>query len=123
MIFFPCFLILFQVVEKLGLSYHNIQGLHQKIDAVPQKAGDWKTIKLTFDQRPQDSFTLQYQDPIEAVKGLWEDPQLSPGMVFAGRKVFSDKTLTNRIFMEMYTAKLWHALQVKILPTGLLFFY
>jgi hypothetical protein len=42
-------------------------------------------------------------------------------MVFAGRKVFSDKTLKNRIFTEMYTAKWWHVLQVTILFIALIF--
>ena len=42
-------------------------------------------------------------------------------MVFAGRKVFSDENMTNRIFTEMYTAKWWHVLQVKILPISKLF--
>ena len=42
-------------------------------------------------------------------------------MVFSGQKIFSDKTLKNRIFTEIYTAKWWHILQVRILPTGPLF--
>ena len=58
---------------------------------------------------------------MEAVKSLWKDPQLSPKMVFAGQKIFSDKTLKNRIFTELYTAKWWHILQVKMLPTCPLF--
>jgi hypothetical protein len=55
---------------------------------------------------------------VEAVKSLWKDPEISPEMVFAGRKIFSDKTMKNRIFREMYDAKWWHVLQVKILPTS-----
>lgn len=110
-------------MEKLGLSYHNIRGLHQKLDAMPERAGIWKTTKLSFNERPNESFTLRYRDPIEAVKSLWKDPQLSPEMVFAGRKIFSDKTLKNRIFTEMYTAKWWHVLQVRSLPSGPPFFF
>lgn len=100
------------MVEKLGLSYHNIRGLHQKLDTIPERAGDWKTTKLSFNERPNETFTLRYRDPVEAIKSLWKDPQLSPEMVFAGQKIFSDKTLKNRIFTEIYTAKWWHVLQV-----------
>ena len=50
---------------------------------------------LSFNGRPNESFTLRYRDPIEAVKSLWKDPQISPEMVFAGQKIFSDKTLKN----------------------------
>ncbi|KAF8906955.1 hypothetical protein CPB84DRAFT_1644167, partial [Gymnopilus junonius] len=104
------------VIEKLGLSYHNIRGLHQKLDSIPEKAGNWKSVKLSFDsnERPNESFTLRYHDPIEAVRSLWKDPQLSPEMVFAGQKVFSDKTLNNRIFTEMNMGKWWHILQVSV---------
>jgi len=85
---------------------------------MPERAGIWKTTKLSFNERPNESFTLRYRDPIEALKSLWKDPQLSPEMVFAGRKIFSDETLKNQIFTEMYTAKWWHILQVSTLPTG-----
>jgi Plavaka transposase len=85
---------------------------------IPERAGVWKTTKLSFNERPDKSFTLRYRDPVEAVKTLWKDPQLSPEMVFAGQKIFSDKTMKNRIFTEIYNAKWWHILQVKILPTG-----
>jgi hypothetical protein len=61
---------------------------------------------------------LRYRDPVEAVKRLWKDPQLSPEMVFQGRKIFSDETMKTRIFSEMYTGKWWHILQVKIHPIG-----
>ena len=108
-------------MENLGLSYHNIRGLHQKLDAIPERAGVWKSTKLSFNEWPNESFTLRYRDPVEAVKSLWKDPQLSPKMVFQGQKIFSDNTLKNRIFTEIYTAQWWHILQVKILLTEPLF--
>jgi len=104
-----------KVVEKLGLSYHNIRGLHQKLDEMPEKGGKWKTENLRFKDRPNELFTLRYRDPVEAIQSLWKDSQLSPEMVFASRKIFSDKTCQNRIFTEMWTGKWWPALQVKIM--------
>ncbi|KAF8868755.1 hypothetical protein CPB84DRAFT_1755779 [Gymnopilus junonius] len=105
------------VVENLGLSYHNIRGLHQKLDTMPEKAGEWKTQNIVFKYKPEQSFMLRYRDPLEAVKSLWRDPQLSPEMVFASCKVFSDNMLETRIFSEMWTAKWWHVLQ-HLLPGG-----
>jgi hypothetical protein len=60
---------------------------------------------------------------VEAVKSLWKDPQLSPEMAFTGQKIFSDKMMKNRIFTEIYTAKWWHILQVKIYLLVHLFLY
>ena len=108
-------------MEKLGLSYHNIRGLHQKLNEMPEKGGKWKTENLRFKDRPNELFTLRYRDPVEAIKSLWKDSQLSPEMVFASRKIFSDKTCENRIFTEMWTGKWWPALQVKIMLRDCLF--
>jgi len=82
---------------------------------MPERAGTWKTQKLEFKERPGEVFNLWYRNPIEAIKSLWSDHQLSPEMVFAGQKVFSDATRENQIFSEMWTAKWWHILQVRIL--------
>ncbi|KAF8868438.1 hypothetical protein CPB84DRAFT_1819214 [Gymnopilus junonius] len=90
------------VVENLGLSYHNIRGLHQKLDAMPEKAGEWKTQNIVFKDKPEQSFMLRYRDPLEAVKSLWRDPQLSPEMVFASAKSFQ------------ITSKWWHVLQTQL---------
>jgi hypothetical protein len=84
---------------------------------MPEKAGEWKTQKLHFKDLPDETFTLRYRDPIEAIKSLWKDSQLSPEIVFTSQKIFSDKTRKNRIFTEMWTGKWWPALQVKIIST------
>ena len=79
---------------------------------MPEKAGEWKTRKLKF-KDAEEEFTIRYRDPVEAIKSLWADPELSPEMVFAGSKIFSDETQTNRIFSERHTGKWWHVLQVR----------
>jgi len=92
---------LLQVVERLGLSYHNTRALHQKIDSIPDKTGEWTTQELSFKDRPDDKFTIWYRDPIKAIQSLWNDPELSPKMVFAPQKIYSDGTRKNRIFSEV----------------------
>jgi len=80
---------------------------------MPEKAGEWKVQKLSFNDA-EDIFTIRHRDPIAAIKSLWRDVQLSPEMVYAGCKIFSDETQKNRIYSEMWTGKWWHVLQVRL---------
>lgn len=79
---------------------------------MPDKAGEWKTKELKFEDRPNDVFTIRFRDPVEAIKGLWRDKYLSPKMVFSPAKIYSNRKKESRIFSEMWTGKWWHALQV-----------
>ncbi|PPQ92723.1 hypothetical protein CVT25_013764, partial [Psilocybe cyanescens] len=106
------------VVEKLGLSYKNIRVLHQKLDNIPEKAGEWQTKHLFFKDKPSETFTIRFRDPIAAIQSLWKDPHFSKDMVYAPAKIFSgEKSGGNRIFSEMWTGKWWHVLQ-SMLPLG-----
>ncbi len=102
-----------KVVEKLGVSYHNTRSLHQKVDSMPDRAGDWITRKLSFKDSPNEEFTIRYRDPIKAIQSIWEDPSNADHLVYAPKKVFSDASKTNRIFNEMWTGKWWHGIQVR----------
>jgi len=64
-------------VEKLGLSYHNVHALHKKVDSLPEKAGKWIVSQLKFPDSPSDTYIIRYRDPVEAIKSLWKDPELS----------------------------------------------
>ena len=101
-----------QVVEKLGLSFNNIGSLHQKPDSMPEKAGQWKTKHLSFPDWPDNIFTVRYRDPVEAIRSLWKDDELSPHIKVSPTKVFSGQDRKTRIFNEMWTAKWWHVIQV-----------
>ena len=100
------------MVEKLGLSYHTMRGLHQKVDSIPEKAGIWQSRQISFKDEQDEKYTIRYRDPLEAIKSLWKDPELSPDMIFRPAKVYSEKGGKNRIFSEMHTAKWWHVCQV-----------
>lgn len=104
------------MVEKLGLLFHNMRALHQKVDSMPDKAGEWQTRELKFNDRPDEIFTVRFRDPVEAIKGLWKDRYLSPKMVFSPAKIYTNSESTkDRIFSEMWTGKWWHVLQVGFL--------
>ncbi|KAF8879110.1 hypothetical protein CPB84DRAFT_1817458 [Gymnopilus junonius] len=70
--------------------------------------------------QPGEKYTIRFRDPIEAIKSLWKDPELSPTMVFRPAKMYSDKEKKNCIFSEMWTSKWWHVCQVCVskLPLG-----
>ena len=105
-----------QVVEKLGLSYHNTRSLHQTIDNdIPERAGTWRTDEIFFNDFPDIVYTVRSRDPLEAIQGLWGDPVLSQHIIYRSKKIFSDKNCQNRIYTEVWTGKWWAAIQVMII--------
>ena len=102
-------------MEKLGLSFQNVRALNKKIDAMPDRAGTWQTKSLSFRDLPGEEFRIWHRDPIEAIKGLWKDPNLSPHMAFTPSKVFTDSTKSNHSYSEMWTGQWWHVLQVFVI--------
>jgi hypothetical protein len=81
---------------------------------MPDRAGEWKAKKLSFDNRPDDLYTLRFRDPIKAIKSLFENPDNTKHLVYTPKKIYSDETKENRIFNEMWTGQWWHVLQVSI---------
>ncbi|KAJ3748191.1 hypothetical protein EV360DRAFT_89847, partial [Lentinula raphanica] len=104
---------------RLGLTFNNARSMLQKVDAIPEKCGNWFTKQLAFKDRPNETFTLHYRDPIEAIKALWGDPSLTNEFVYKPAKLFRSSTLTEeeRIFSEMWTSSFWHSVQGQI-PEG-----
>ncbi|KAF9527055.1 hypothetical protein CPB83DRAFT_895492 [Crepidotus variabilis] len=105
------------VVEKLGLSFHNVRSLHQKVDSLSDQAGEWKTRRFAFQDHPNDKYTLHLRDPVEAIKTLFADLAHNKHLVYAPKKVYTNASKTTRVYNEMPTAKWWHILQSK-LPVG-----
>lgn len=103
---------LFQVVEKLGLSYRNIVGLHKSVDSIPPRAGEWKVRRLRFKDRPEDEFILRHRNALEVVRSLWGDPSLAKHLVYRPKSIFQDEEKTRRTYSEMWTGKWWQFTQV-----------
>ncbi|KAJ7625428.1 hypothetical protein B0H17DRAFT_1287118, partial [Mycena rosella] len=106
-----------QVREKLGLSYKNIRGLHQIVDDIPERAGEWMTKSLSFPDRPGEKHFIRYRDPLAAIRSLLGNPAHAKDIVYVPTKVFSDAQRDNRVYNEMWTGKWWTAVQSK-LPKG-----
>ncbi|KAF9552907.1 hypothetical protein CPC08DRAFT_619975, partial [Agrocybe pediades] len=107
-----------QVVDKLGLSYRTMKALHNKLDAMPERGGQWEQRVLKFDDNPEESFTIRFRNPIEVIKSLWKDPDLSPEMVFKPQQVYKDSSKEHRVYSEMWTGKWWNSLQVRLNQGG-----
>ncbi|KAF9471250.1 hypothetical protein BDN70DRAFT_820240, partial [Pholiota conissans] len=75
------------IKEKLGLSFHNVRSMYQKMDSLPARAGEWKEQPLAFDDRPEDKFTIRYRDPIAAIRSLWADPANQKHLVYSPKKI------------------------------------
>lgn len=65
-----------QIKEKLGLSFNNMRALLQKVDSIPDRAGEWQTKELFFRDHGDEKYTIRFRDPIEAIKSLFADPTL-----------------------------------------------
>ncbi|KIY61056.1 hypothetical protein CYLTODRAFT_316662, partial [Cylindrobasidium torrendii FP15055 ss-10] len=93
------------VRERLGLSYAHAAGMHQKLDEIPLRAGQWHVRHLTFPDREDEPFTFRFRDVLEAVKALWGDPNLADRIVYKPTRMFTDKAKKNRIVNEMWTGE------------------
>jgi Plavaka transposase len=99
------------VVERLGLSYHNIRKLHQTVDGIPPQA-EWKTRSLWFKSDPQAKHYIHHRNPIEAIQSLLGNPAHAKHIVYRPKKVFVNAEKKKRIYHEMWTGKWWNTIQV-----------
>ncbi|KAF9226844.1 hypothetical protein BS17DRAFT_794275 [Gyrodon lividus] len=90
------------VINQLGLSYHNICGLHQI---------------LWFKCDPDDKHFLHHCSPLEAIETLLGNPTYSKDVVYRPKCIFTDATKKTRIYHEMWTRNWWYGIQ-KCLPKG-----
>ncbi|KAH9910771.1 uncharacterized protein B0H18DRAFT_894472, partial [Fomitopsis serialis] len=98
------------VREKLGLSYHNMRALLQKVDSIPERA-EWMEQWITFKDRPGEQHLIQFRDIIAAIRALLGNPAHADRIVYRPRRIFSDASRKNRIYTEMWTGKWWNAVQ------------
>ncbi|KAH9913218.1 uncharacterized protein B0H18DRAFT_888730, partial [Fomitopsis serialis] len=100
------------VREKLGLSYHNMRSLLQKVDSIPERS-PWMEQWLTFKDRPGETHLVQFRDIIAAIKALLGNPAHADRIVYRPRRIFSNTSRKNRIYTEMWTGRWWNAVQVR----------
>ncbi|KAE9387634.1 hypothetical protein BT96DRAFT_960358 [Gymnopus androsaceus JB14] len=99
------------VIEKLGLSYHNVRGLHKCVDSIRPKAGDWKVRCLRFKDCPDEEFILRHRNILDVIKSLWGDPLLAQHLVYRPKSIFKDAEKKQRTYSEMWSSKWWQFMQ------------
>ncbi|KAI1785454.1 hypothetical protein LXA43DRAFT_976229 [Ganoderma leucocontextum] len=105
------------VRESLGLSYETVRAMLELIESVPERAGQWYLKRLSFQDCPDQKFTIRHRNVLDAIRSLWGDPALAKYLVYKPRHVFADATKQKRIYSEMCTGNWWHAIQSR-LPAG-----
>jgi hypothetical protein len=113
---------LYQLVEKLGLSYRNVKGLNSIIDeSLPPGCPMFTRSDLVIGDLQLEFY---HRDIILCIRSLYGDPELVHDLVFAPERHYVDPTRTCRIFSEMHTGNWWWSVQVreelKFEPGGML---
>ncbi|EGO05017.1 hypothetical protein SERLA73DRAFT_44354, partial [Serpula lacrymans var. lacrymans S7.3] len=103
---------------RLGLSYHNIKGLHKIVDSGILSRADWTSKTIAFPDAPDDKHLIHYRDILSAICSLLGNPAHAKHIVYKPKKIFSNAQKENRIYNKMWTGKRWHAIQVIRLPKG-----
>ena len=100
--------ILYKVVEKLGLSYHNAKKLNEIVDGLPGRPSFQRKDLIVGDQ----CLEFYYREIIPCIRSLYGDPELAHDLVFAPERHYTDATRTCQIFNEMHTGNWWWSAQV-----------
>lgn len=103
-----------QITNKLGLSYHNICGLHKVINSVPSHV-KWKTRELWYKSDSDDKHTIHYRDSKEIISTLLGNSAHTKDIVYYLRKIFTDSSKTTRIYNKMWTSEWWNTVQVRLM--------
>ncbi|TFK16438.1 hypothetical protein FA15DRAFT_662155 [Coprinopsis marcescibilis] len=103
------------LVECLGLSFNNMRQLHKIVDLQPDKAGEWETSHLQFDDDPKTTFTIRHRNVLKSIESIFKNPN-TKHLVYKPSKIFSNDTKDNCIYSEMWKAKWWHIVQSQLPP-------
>ncbi|KAG1745470.1 uncharacterized protein EDB91DRAFT_1236355 [Suillus paluster] len=93
------------VYEKLDLSYRNSRELNKIIDTkIPAHCPRFQRQEILM---AGEAFDVYFWDIIECVKALFGDPELTPYLVFAPERHYSDEDKTQCLYHEMHTGQWW----------------
>jgi len=101
-----------KVVEALGLSFHTIKELNEKIDdELPASAHPpFQCKKVSFGGERLEFYS---RDIMKCIGALYGDPQFAQDLVFAPEQHYTSQERTCRIYNEIHTGDWWWKVQVK----------
>ncbi|KAG2047079.1 hypothetical protein BDR06DRAFT_985328 [Suillus hirtellus] len=62
----------------------------------------------------REAFDVYFQDVVECVKALYEDPEFAPYLVFVPERHYANKDKTMQLYHDMHTGKWWWHTQKEI---------
>ena len=100
---------LFQVQERLQLSFKNTQELNKLIDNHLPGRPPFQCHKIMVDEEVVEVY---FCDILACICALFGDPDLAPYLVFAPEKHYADKEKQEHMYHDMHTGKWWWSMQV-----------
>lgn len=98
-----------KVVEALGLSFHTVRELNEKIDDELPGCPPFQCKEVTFGE---ERLEFYYRDVMNCIRTIYGDPQFAHHLVFAPERHYTTQERTCRIYNELYTGDWWWKVQV-----------
>ncbi|KAG2109509.1 hypothetical protein DEU56DRAFT_874502 [Suillus clintonianus] len=102
---------LFQVSERLDLSYRNSRELNNIIDKQLPGHPKFHHEQIIV---AGESFDIHYRDIMECIKELYGDPDFADYLVFAPERHYTNDDETVRLYGDMHTGTWWWNTQKKL---------
>ncbi|TFK59084.1 hypothetical protein BDN72DRAFT_781236 [Pluteus cervinus] len=100
------------LVKRLGLSYSNANELNKFIDnQLPSPHPQFSREEFVLNGH---TYELYHRDPVECIRTLWGNRELTPHLIFRPERHYKDADCTDRIYHDMHSAKWWWATQKAI---------
>jgi hypothetical protein len=93
-------------------SFSSSYELYQRIQALPG-GPQWQHTPIKFPDAPEEELTLFWRNPVECLRWLEGNPAFIGHTTYTPVEAFTDASLTNRLYTEVHTGRLWAELQNK----------
>jgi hypothetical protein len=93
-----------KVVEALGLSFHTVKGLNEKINDELPACPPFHCKEVTFGE---ECLEFYYRDIMKCIRAIYGNPQFAHHLVFAPEQHYTSQERTCRIYNELYTGDWW----------------
>ena len=100
-----------KIVDKLGLSYNNIQQLNDKVDGLP----GCPSFQCRGFSIGGEQLDFYYRDVLECIRSLFGNPQFTQDLAFVPERHYTSPDCTCRLYNEMYMGDWWWTVQVHTL--------
>ena len=93
-----------KVVDSLGLSFHTIKKLSEKIDGELPACPLFQCKEVTFGE---ERLEFYYRDVMMCIWTIYGNPEFAHDLVFAPEHHYTSQERTSHIYNEIYTGNWW----------------